>query len=190
MQFLSTNSNQRTDRYGGSTTNRIRFVVEAIEAMVEGAGASARVGLRISPGFTFNDMRDDDPVETYAALLRAINPIGIAYLHINRAPDEPQFANSFLAFAIFRPLFSGALIAAGCLDRDTGVALLRRGLADAVAYGRPFLANPDLPRRLLTGAPENAADPSTFFTPGLKGYLDYPTIDGPDSNHWVQEKLG
>jgi N-ethylmaleimide reductase len=177
MQFLTPNSNRRTDRYGGSTQNRVRFVVEALEAMVDGVGSPGRVGLRISPGFSFNDMKDDDPVATYTWLLRAIDAMGLAYLHINRAADVPLFATSFLAFEMFRPLFKGTMIAAGCLDRENGTELVRQGLADAVAYGRPFLANPDLPARFRGDAPLNLPDPSTFFTPGPKGYLDYPTME-------------
>jgi N-ethylmaleimide reductase len=107
MQFLSTGRNRRTDGYGGSVHNRIRFVVEALEAMAAAAGGASRVGIKISPAMPFNDIQDDDPVETYTTLVKAIAPMGLAYLHVLRTPPLPTI------FEILRPLFPARLPPAG-----------------------------------------------------------------------------
>lgn len=168
MQFLSTGSNQRTDAYGGSVKNRIRFVVEALEAMAGAAGSSSKVGIKISPAMPFNDIQDDDPVETYSALTAALAPLELAYLHVMKSGTLPNILD------LLRPLYSGTLLAGGGFGLDSGNAALGAGLADFIVYGQLYLANPDLPRRFLKGAPLAAADPSTFYTPGPKGYTDYP----------------
>ncbi len=168
MQFLSTGSNQRTDAYGGSVKNRIRFVVEALEAMAGAAGSSSKVGIKISPAMPFNDIQDDDPVETYSALTAALAPLELAYLHVMKSGTLPNILD------LLRLLYSGTLLAGGGFGLDSGNAALGAGLADFIVYGQLYLANPDLPRRFLKGAPLAAADPSTFYTPGPKGYTDYP----------------
>jgi N-ethylmaleimide reductase len=170
MQFLSTGTNRRTDDYGGGVTNRIRFVVEVLEAMasVDGAG---RVGIRICPGTRFNDIHDENPSETYTALLGAIDRMGLAYLHVIRSPD-PEID----AFALARGHFRGPLIANDGFSFETGEEFVRAGRADLVSYGRFFIANPDLVRRFREGAPLADFDPKTLYTPGPKGYIDYPTL--------------
>ena len=168
MQFLSTGSNRRTDAYGGSVKNRMRFVMEALEAMARAAGSSSRVGIKISPAMPFNDIQDDDPAETYSRLAEALATLELAYLHVMKSATLPNILE------LLRPLYSGTILAGGGFGLETGNAALADGLADFIVYGQLYLANPDLPVRFLTGAPLAAADPSTFFTPGPKGYTDYP----------------
>jgi N-ethylmaleimide reductase len=170
MQFLSTGSNHRTDAYGGSLENRLRFVIETLHAMASAAGSASRVGIKISPAMPFNDIRDDNPAETYAALVRAISPIGLAYLHVMRSATLPD------VFETLRPLFQGPFMAGAGFDRESGNAALAAGVADFIVFGRLFIANPDLPERFARLAPLADPDPSTFYTPGPKGYIDYPAL--------------
>lgn len=164
QQFLSPKANQRDDAYGGSAENRSRFVVEALDAMVRVAGAD-RVGLRISPGGKLNDLDDPDTQGTYEALLRAIAPKGLAWVHFMHTgwPQEGLY-----------PLVTAPRIVTGGYDGAKADAALVAG-ATAVGFGAPFVANPDLPERLRQGWPLAAPDPSTFFAGGEKGYADYPT---------------
>lgn len=170
MQFLSSGSNLRTDRYGGSAQKRVRFSVEALEAMAAVAGAD-RVGIKLSPEMAFNDITDADPVETYTALVQAIGNMGLAYLHVALfgAPTDYH--------SLLRPLFRGAYFAGGGLTRESAEALLHAGTADAVVFGSLFVANPDLPLRFRLKAPLNQPDSTTFYTPGAKGYIDYPMLE-------------
>jgi N-ethylmaleimide reductase len=170
MQFLSTGTNQRTDQYGGSAENRIRFVVETLQAMIAAAGDSHKVGIKISPEMPFNDIHDAEPEATYTALAKALDPLGLAYVHIMRAGSETDY------IALVRGLYHGNLIAGGRFDAEAGEKLLEAGGADAIAYGAPLIANPDLVERFRKGAPLAAPDASTFYTPGPKGYTDYPTL--------------
>jgi N-ethylmaleimide reductase len=170
MQFLSSNTNQRTDGYGGSVQNRIRFVVEALEAMIKAAGSSSRIGIKISPAMPFNDIHDADPVETYTTLVKAISPLGLAYLHVLRTPPIPNI------FEILRPLFKGPFAAGGGFTLETGNAALASGTADFIVIGKLFTSNPDLPARFAKRAPLVDPDPSTFYTPGPKGYVDFPSL--------------
>ena len=175
-QFLSSNTNQRTDGYGSDVAGRIRFVVETVEAVSEAIGAE-RVGMRLSPGHEFNDIHEDDPRETYDALLRAIAGYDLMYVHVMET--EPFAGYSTLEQA--RALWPGTLIAnAGFteeFDLDGADRLIAEGKADLVSYGRLFLANPDLPQRLVQGAVLNAPDQDTFYGGGERGYIDYPTLD-------------
>ncbi len=170
MQFLSTNTNQRTDRYGGSVQNRIRFVVEALEAMIQAAGAASKVGIKISPAMPFNDINDADPLETYTTLVKAISPMGLAYLHVLRTPPIPNIQE------ILRPLFNGPFAAGGGFTQESGNAALQSGLADFIVFGKLFTSNPDLPVRFAKGAPLVEWDVNTFYSPGPKGYTDYALV--------------
>lgn len=170
MQFLSTGSNQRTDAYGGGVKNRIRFVMEALQAMVTAAGSSLKVGIKISPAMPFNDIQDDDPVDTYSTLTEALAPFELAYLHVMKSATLPNILD------LLRPLYRGTLLAGGGFGLDSGNIALADGLADFIVYGQPYVANPDLPERFLKGAPLAAADSSTFYTPGPQGYTDYPAL--------------
>jgi N-ethylmaleimide reductase len=167
MQFLSTGTNRRTDPYGGNLHNRIRFVVETLEAMIAAAGDATRVGMKISPGIVFNDIHDDDPIETYSALVKAVAPMGLGYLHVLRPPPLPQI------FDVLRPLYSGTFAVGGGFDLASGNAALASGLADFVVFGKPFTSNPDLPERFAAGLPLTPFDTTTFYTPGPKGYTDF-----------------
>ena len=168
MQFLTTGSNRRTDRYGGATANRIRFVVETLEAMAAAIGAD-RVGFRIFPGNPYNDMQDDDPADTYGALIDALEPLGLAYLHlIHHATPELD------ALKLLRPRWSGAIIANNALRLESAQALLDTGTVDAVSFARAFISNPDLVERFRAGAPLARQDRDTFYTGEERGYTDYP----------------
>jgi N-ethylmaleimide reductase len=169
MQFLSSNTNQRSDGYGGSVNNRIRFVVEALEAMSKAAGGADKVGIKISPAMPFNDINDADPKETYTTLVKAIANKGLAYLHVLQTALPGTFE-------LLRPLFPGTFAAGGAFTQESGNAALKSGLADFIVYGKPFIANPDLPLRFARGAALNAADPASFYSPGPKGYTDYAAL--------------
>lgn len=170
MQFLSPSTNQRSDGYGGSRARRLRFVVEVIEAIAATIGAG-RTGLRICPGNVFNDIHDDDPIATYASLLDVLDPIGLAYLHVVRSPDS-----SIDAFALARRHFQGAVIVNDGFDCASGEAALSGGVGDLVSYARPFIGNPDLVERFRRDAPLSGFDRRTLYTPGARGYTDYPVI--------------
>lgn len=170
MQFLSTGTNQRQDAYGGSVGNRVRFVVEVMDAMASAIGAD-RVGIRICPGNPFNGITDADPAETYATLLDALPGKELSYLHL---VDLRQPALDVRA--LVGEHWRGALILNESIDYRQAEALVASGAADAVAFGRPFIANPDLVARLRAGASLAAFDPARLYTPGPEGYSDYPAM--------------
>ncbi len=175
-QFIRPNSNQRTDAYGGSIENRARFVLEVAKAVIAAIGKD-KVGIRLSPYGAFNDMPPYPEMEAdYAYLARQLNALGLAYVHLvdhssMGAPAVPQLIKD-----TFRKEFKGALILSGGYDAARAEADLAAGKADLIAFGRPFLANPDLIKRWQSGAALNAPDPNTFYTPGPKGYTDYPAL--------------
>ncbi len=168
-QFLSSETNRRTDRYGGSIENRLRFVREALEAIVSVRGGE-RVGIKIAPELGFNDVRDETPLETYGQLVESIAPLGLAYLHV--APG----ARAETWHELLRPRFGGAYLAGGGFDQAKAAALLAAGGADGIVFGNAFIANPDLPARFRLGAALAEADRSTFYSPGPSGYIDYPAV--------------
>jgi len=170
MQFLSTNANRRTDRYGGTVLNRVRFVVETLEALAGAIGAD-RVGFRIFPGNRYNDIHDPDPPATYATLLQAIDSLGLAYCHLIHHPT-PELN----ALQLVRRHWSGAIIANNGLDLQRARALLARGV-DAVSFARPFIGNPDLVERFRADAALAKPDRATFYTGEERGYIDYPTLE-------------
>ncbi|WP_311269573.1 alkene reductase [Sphingobium sp. WCS2017Hpa-17] len=169
MQFLSPNANRRTDAYGGSVANRIRFTVEVLEAIAAEIGPG-RVGFRICPGFAFNDVHDDDPVTTYSALLKAVSPMNLAYLHLIRLVDE-----QFDSLDIVTRSWNGRTILNNGLNVSSASELLASGAADAVSFGRDFIANPDLVRRFREGLALASFNPAQLYTSGAQGYVDYPT---------------
>lgn len=178
-QFLEDGTNRRTDEYGGSVENRARFLLEVVEAAVSVWGAD-RVGVRISPGGTFNDMSDSDPARTFGYAAEALNRFGLAYLHVVEPPKAEMFkvdGRPASPTSYLRPIFTGTIITAQGYDFESGTARLARGDADLVAFGRLFLANPDLPERFAKGAPLNEPDASTFYGGDERGYTDYPALE-------------
>jgi N-ethylmaleimide reductase len=175
-QFIRPNSNQRTDRYGGSIENRARFVLEVADAVIKAIGKD-KVGIRLSAFGVFNDMPAYAAMETdYTYLAHQLNARGLVYIHLvdhssMGAPPVPESMKS-----TFRNVFKGALILSGGYDAVRAESDLAAGKCDLIAVGRPFLANPDLVARWKTGAAVNAPDFNTFYTPGPKGYTDYPAL--------------
>ena len=179
-QFLRTKTNQRTDRYGGSLEHRLRFLREVTEAVVDVWGAD-RVGVRFSPLGTAGDISDDDPQTTFFHAAGVANDAGLAYVHVLE-PNEPKppVAGTGLEQSVFssiRDAFDGPLVVNANYDAERANDAIERGYADLVAFGRAFLANPDLPRRLEEGLPFNVPDESTFYNGDERGYTDYPTWD-------------
>ncbi|MEY2600513.1 MAG: hypothetical protein RLZZ142_2772 [Verrucomicrobiota bacterium] len=176
-QFLRDGTNRRTDDYGGPVENRARLTMEVTRAVVEVCGAD-RVGIRFSPGGVFNDMRDSDPMRTFGYVLQQLSPLGLAYAHLTRvtAQDLAHGAKEGVGPRELRPFYPGTVVANGGFTGESAEQALQEGWADAIAFGVPFLANPDLPERLRKGAPLNPADPATFYSPGPTGYTDYPAL--------------
>ncbi len=173
-QFIDSESNARTDQYGGSLENRLRFLDEVVSALCEAIGAD-RVGVRLAPLTTLNGTVDANPEETYAAAAALLNTHNIAYMHIAEADweDAPLMPLSFKQE--LRAAFSGKIIYAGKYDAERAVKALESGVADLIAFGRPFIANPDLPARIKNGQPWTLHDPDTLFGGREKGLTDYPT---------------
>jgi len=175
-QFIRPNSNQRTDRYGGSIENRARFVLEVVDAVIKAIGKD-KVGIRLSPFGVFNDMPIYDAMEAdYIYLAQQLDARGLVYVHLvdHSAMGAPQVPESMKA--AFRRTFKGTLILSGGYDAARAESDLVAGKCNLVAVGRPFLANPDLIDRWKTGAALNAPDMATFYVPGPKGYTDYPAL--------------
>lgn len=175
-QFLNANVNQRTDSYGGSAAGRNRLLLEVVQATVNAIG-TGRVGVRISPFGVFNDTGAFAGMEAqYLELTRQLSALGLAYLHLvdHSAMGAPPVPAEFKAQ--LRQAFAGTFIAVGGFDRDSAELALQENRADLIAFGRSFLANPDLVSRMKARATLNAPDLSTFYTPGAAGYTDYPTM--------------
>jgi N-ethylmaleimide reductase len=176
-QFLRTGTNHRTDEYGGTASNRVRFLTETIEQVLDVWG-SKQIGVRISPTVDFNDMEDDNPLETFSVTVTKINQYGLGYLHVvEQAQDSKGIGEADLALsAHLRILWNGLYVVNGGYDGPRGEQAIRTGHADAIAFGRLFLANPDLPARLQRGAALNEPDPTTFYGGGATGYTSYPAL--------------
>lgn len=172
-QFLRDSANHRTDGYGGSLEHRARFLFEVLSAVCAAIG-SDRVGLRLSPLNSYNDMKDSDPIAWLAYLSEHLNRFELAYLHVMRADFFGLQKADVMPVA--RAHYKGVLIGNMGYSSEEAEAAISEGKLDAVAFGTAFLANPDLPARLEAGAALNAPDASTFYTPGAKGYTDYPTM--------------
>jgi N-ethylmaleimide reductase len=175
-QFLRDGTNRRTDDYGGSVANRARLTLEVTEAVTKVWGA-ARVGIRFSPGGVFNDMHDSNPLETFSYMLHELNRFHLAYAHvIVSTEDDLRHRAVSVPLAALRQAFHGPLIVANGFNLETATRIVTESLADAVAFGRLFLANPDLPERFRLNAPLNSPDESTFYGGAEKGYTDYPAL--------------
>jgi N-ethylmaleimide reductase len=179
-QFLQDGSNKRADAYGGSIENRSRFLLEVVEAMTSVWGGG-RVGVRIAPAGTWNHMRDSNPGALYIYVAQQLNRFGLAYLHI----VEPRVKGNTtikpeqgpIAAEQLRKVFKGKILAAGGFEPDTAEAAIESGVADAVAFGRHFVANPDLPLRIREGFALTPYDRNTFYTFDSVGYNDYPFVN-------------
>ena len=184
-QFLQDNSNKRTDRYGGSIENRTRLLVEVVEALVPVWDAD-RVGVRIAPSGTYNGMADSNPRALFRYVAERLNIFGLAYLHV----IEPRIKGADLvaegqgpvAAQELSKIFRGPTIAAGGFEPDTAEATVANGDASLIAFGRHFIANPDLPKRIELGLPLNHYDRSTFYAFDARGYTDYPAYEVHESD--------
>jgi N-ethylmaleimide reductase len=180
-QFLNSGSNSRTDEWGGSIENRARFLLAVTDAVV-GLWGADRVGVRLSPANRHGDIDDANRWETYSNAVRELNKRNLAYLHlVSPRVDGSEDAKTTMDLGPerFRPLIAGntRLIVAGGYKPADAESLLNRGIADAIAFGRLFISNPDLPKRIELDAPLNAYDRKTFYARGIEGYVDYPTLD-------------
>ncbi|MCV0029272.1 alkene reductase [Pseudomonas aeruginosa] len=174
-QFLRDGVNDRKDSYGGSLENRARFLFEVLDAVTTAIGAD-RVGVRISPLNSYNSMKDSNPIALTAFLAERLNTYKLAYLHLLRG--DPFQVQKGDVLTVAREHYKGVLIGNMGYSADEAAQAIEDGKLDAVAFGTSFLANPDLPARIKAGAPLNAPDASTFYSPGAAGYTDYPTLAG------------
>jgi N-ethylmaleimide reductase len=174
-QFLRDGSNKRTDNYGGSIENRTRLLLEVTKAVVDVAG-SDKVGVRISPVNPFNDMHDSNPQALFNYVAEQLNQFNLAYLHAVEGGIHGGGKSDAFDFEQMRKLFKGAYMANLAYDKVRGNAAIASGHADVIAYGVPFIANPDLVERYKTDAPLNEANSETFYGGTEKGYTDYPTL--------------
>jgi N-ethylmaleimide reductase len=180
-QFIETGTNRRTDGYGGPAENRARLLFEVAEALIPIWGPD-RIGVRLSPMGKMNDIHDDDPEATFGNVAERLSDYGFAYLHIvnpaieqmqNGKEPDPRALNMV---KLIRSKYKGTLMVAGGFEADTAAQWISEGTADLIAFGRKFIANPDLPERLRVSAPLNADDPTTYYGGGEKGYTDYPSL--------------
>jgi len=183
QQFLEDKTNRRADRYGGSVANRARLLFEVFDAISE-IWPADRIGVRISPFSDVNgDIADSDPASLYAHVVGGLAARGVSYLHLIEARaragvvEELNEAAPPSVAALLRPLFSGPLIVSGGFTPETAEAAIAEGKADLVAFGRAFIANPDLPKRIALGAPLNTPDRATFYGGSERGYTDYPVLE-------------
>jgi N-ethylmaleimide reductase len=180
-QFLQDGSNQRSDSYGGSIENRARLLLEVVDQAVNVWGAG-RVGVRLSPYGTFNDMRDSDPIALFSYVLEHLSERKIGYLHLIEPRSslaggaDGTVKDASETRAIFRKAFNGVLISAGGYTGEEAINAVQRGTVDAVAFGRLFISNPDLPKRLQLNSELNSYDRQTFYGGAEKGYIDYPAL--------------
>jgi len=192
-QFISTHANQRDDEYGGSLDNRLRFLREVVQAVSAVAGPE-RVGVRFTPLFTstsedrvYIGFVEDDPHQTYIEAIKVLEQAGVAYLSIAEADwaNAPDLPEAFRRDV--RRTFSGRIIYAGLYDAARAARIIEAGLGDFIAFGRPFIANPDLPQRIANGWPLNKIDPASLYGGGAQGFTDYPVYCRSESD--VKEEV-
>jgi 2,4-dienoyl-CoA reductase-like NADH-dependent reductase (Old Yellow Enzyme family) len=177
-QFLRDSANFRTDEYGGSIENRIRFASEVLEAVGDAVGIE-RVGIRFSPNFHSQGVEDSDPIRLFAALAGRLEELKVPWIEL-REPSRPTSAGSVPTEPVspaMRSRYSGKILINSDYDWQDAWQRVAAGNADGVSIGRLFIANPDLVRRIATGAPLNEGDPSTFYSGDWRGYTDYPTLE-------------
>ena len=177
-QFLRDSANQRTDEYGGSIDNRLRFVTQVLSAVGDAIGME-RVGIRFSPNIYSQGVDDSDPIPLFAALARRLEELNVPWIELREA-HRPTSAGAIPTEPVspaMRPLYSGGIALNSDYDGPGARARLAEGVADAISFGRPFIANPDLADRIRLGAPLRDGDAATFYSGGPVGYVDYPTLD-------------
>ncbi|MAT16774.1 MAG: alkene reductase [Planctomyces sp.] len=176
-QFLRDSANQRTDEYGGSIENRLRFLREVVTAVTR-EWSPDRTGLRLSPTMNGQGMSDRDPVALYTRVAEMLNGFDLAYVHTAESIRPGRIYNPDVARVTphIRANYQGTFITNGGYDAETAAAAIENNEADAIAFGQPFIANPDLPHRLRTGADLNPPNIETFYTTGPEGYVDYPAL--------------
>jgi N-ethylmaleimide reductase len=194
-EFLRNGVNQRDDEYGGSPENRIRLMREVVERVIAEAGAG-RTSIRLSPNGDTQGTDDSDPEAVFLPAAKVLNDLGIGFLELREQAPDGTFGKTDVPKLSpkIRAVFTGPLVLNQDYSQAGGQADLDSGVADAIAFGRPFIANPDLPERFRRGAPLNQPNPRTFYTPGPEGYVDYPALpegwgeqpggDGPDAAFW------
>ena len=176
-QFLRDGTNQRGDSYGGAVQNRARLTIEVAEAVC-GVWGSDRVGIRFSPAGVFNDMHDSNPIETFGHVLKELNRLNLAYAHITQvtAQDIAHGAVAGVGPKELKSFWNGKIVSAGGFTLESGNQALAEGWADAIAFGVPFIANPDLPERFRKNSALNKADDASFYGGTEQGYTDYPCM--------------
>jgi N-ethylmaleimide reductase len=179
-QFAKDGTNKRTDSYGGSIENRARLMLEVARAVATEAGAE-RTGIRISPVTPSNDISDSNPQPLFEHIIDGLNALKLVYLHVVEGATGGARDIAPFDYGSLRKRFKGAYIANNGYDFDLATRVLAANAADLIAFGKPFLANPDLVERLKRGAPLNAPDKATFYGGGAKGYTDYPTLEAADA---------
>jgi len=174
-QFLKDGANQRTDSYGGSPENRARLPLEITQAVVDVFGAS-RTGIRLSPNNDRNGLKDSNPAPVYTHLVRELDKMGVGYIHVIEGITGGERNAPGMDLSELRKLYKGTYMVNNGYNRDMAEAAINNGSADLVCFGRPFISNPDLVKRLARNAPLAPMDPSTLYSPGDKGYTDYATL--------------
>lgn len=185
-QFLQDNTNQRTDKYGGSLENRTRFLLKVVDAVTQVWGGQ-KVGIKLSPSNTYNDMADSNRIETFSYAINALNDFDLAYVHLmETTAADLKHGGQSIPTSTFRPIYKGNLIVNSGYTKETGNGALASNNAELVSFGSLFIANPDLPERFRLDAPLSQPDPSTFYMPMCdspqqdcgfeKGYIDYPFL--------------
>ncbi len=179
-QFLRDSTNLRTDRYGGSAANRVRFLREVLEALI-GVWGADRVSVRLSPNGETQGCDDSDPATTFGAAARVVEELGLGFLELREPGPDGSFGRTEVPkqSPLIRSIYSGPLILNSDYDAERAVAAVTAGKADAVSFGRPFISNPDLPARIQAGAEwaPNLNVPHSWYAPGPEGYIDYPALD-------------
>ncbi len=177
-QFLKDGTNKRNDQYGGNLKNRVRFALEVVDAVADTIGTE-KTGIRFSPAGRNQGISDSNPKETFGYLLEQLNDFNLAYVHLmepmNNVSDLNNYPTEVTKY--FREIYEGTIVTNTGYDQESGNKAIKDGIADLVAYGRPFIANPDLPARFEAGAKLNEPNQSTFYGGGEEGYTDYPFLN-------------
>jgi 2,4-dienoyl-CoA reductase-like NADH-dependent reductase (Old Yellow Enzyme family) len=176
-QFLRDGANVRDDQYGGAIENRIRFMTEVLEAVCGEIGVD-RVGIRFSPNIYSQGVEDSDPIPLFEAVARRLEELGVPWIELREPlPGQLGPQPTERVSPAMRKLYSGKIFVNGGFDPETARERMAEGIVDGISFGRPFIANPDLVRRIAEGAPLNPGDVSTYYAGGASGYVDYPTLD-------------